>query len=128
MSALEEITALIEQAAAVAGSQNKLAKLLEMEPSNLIKIKKGERPANWRVRGALRAILGEDPARAFMTAMAEDLESSENADEKKAAEGFQAILAAFPADKEKALSEKITQGLTSGGNGVLQNNVRRSSE
>lgn len=87
---------LIESATTIAGSQRKLAAMLDMEPANLIKIKKGERPANWKVRGKLRAILGEDPAHAFMTAMAEDLEQSENEDEKKAADGFKTILAAFP--------------------------------
>lgn len=72
--------------------------MLNMEHANLVKVKKGERPANWRVRGKLRAILGEDPAHAFMAAMTEDLEQSENEDEKKAADGFKAMLAAFPSD------------------------------
>lgn len=108
-----KLNELIEKAALKAGSQNKLAAMLDMEPSNLIKIKKGERPANWRVRGALRAILGEDPARAFMTAMAEDLEQSEQPDEKKAAEGFKSILAAFPAEKEKAPSDESLEAFTS---------------
>jgi hypothetical protein len=43
--------------------------------------------------------------------MAEDLEQSEKTDEKKAAEGFRAILAAFPETK-KAPSDN-TQGLNS---------------
>lgn len=67
-----------------------------MNASNLIAMKKGDRPANWRVRGKLRVILGQEPAQAFVAAMAEDLESSENEDEKKAADGFKAMLAAFP--------------------------------
>lgn len=46
-----------------------------------------------------------------MAAMAEDLEQSEKTDEKKAAEGFRAILAAFPETK-KAPSDN-TQGLNS---------------
>ncbi|MFT4241452.1 MAG: hypothetical protein QM569_04125 [Acidovorax sp.] len=69
-----------------------------MNPSNLLAMKKGERPANWRIRGKLRAVLGEDPAHAFMAAMAEDLEQSENDDEKKAADGFKTMLAAFAND------------------------------
>ena len=88
---------LIEEAEAIAGGLRPLARLLDMNASNLIAMKKGERPANWRVRGSLRAILGEDPARAFMAAMTEDLEKSEKADEKKAAESFKQLLAAFPA-------------------------------
>ena len=91
-----KIDELIEKASAVAGSQRKLAALVETEPANLIQMKQGKRPANWRIRGKLRAIVGEDPAQAFMAAMAEDLESSENQDEKKAADGFKAMLAAFP--------------------------------
>lgn len=89
---------LIEKASEAAGSQRKLAALLELNPSNLIEMKQGKRPCNWRVRGKMRAILGEDPARAFIAAMKEDLEKSENEDEKKAAEGLKAMLAAFPND------------------------------
>ena len=92
----DELISLIESAAAIAGSQRKLAAMMDMEHANLAKIKKGERPANWRVRGKLRVILGEDPTHAFVAAMAEDLAASENADEKKAADGFKAMLAAFP--------------------------------
>jgi hypothetical protein len=92
----DELIKLIDDAIAIAGSQRKLAALLDMEQANLAKIKKGERPANWRVRGKLRAVLGEDPAHAFMAAMAEDLATSHNPDEKKAADGFMAMLAAFP--------------------------------
>ncbi len=103
---------LIEDAILIAGSQRKLAAMLDMEHANLAKVKKGERPANWRVRGKLRAILGEDPAHAFMAAMAEDLEQSENEDEKKAADGFKTMLAAFPETKENAPSPK-TQGVDS---------------
>ena len=91
-----ELNKLIEDAVAIAGSQRKLATMLDMEQANLAKIKKGERPANWRVRGKLRVILGQEPAHAFVAAVAEDLSTSENADEKKAADGFKAMLAAFP--------------------------------
>ena len=91
-----DIEELIEQASIVAGSQRKLAALLDTEPANLIQMKQGKRPANWRVRGKLRVILGQDPAHAFVAAMAEDLSLSENEDEKKAADGFKAMLAAFP--------------------------------
>ena len=99
----DELISLIESAAAIAGSQRKLAAMMDMEHANLAKIKKGERPANWRVRGKLRVILGEDPTHAFVAAMAEDLAASENADEKKAADGFEAMLAAFPSDWRKRM-------------------------
>ena len=101
-----ELNFLIDQAAAIAGNQTRLAETLEIPKSHITQMKRGDRKANWRIRGGLRAILGEDPAAAFMAAMAEDLEQSENEDEKKAAEGFRAILAAFPEkEKEKALIE-----------------------
>ena len=103
METKDKLIFLIEKATAIAGNQSKLAEALGMPRSHITQIKQGKRPANWRVRGGLRAILGEDPAAAFMAAMAEDLEQSEKTDEKKAAEGFRAILAAFPdAEKEKA--------------------------
>ena len=66
-----ELNKLIEDAVAIAGSQRKLATMLDMEQANLAKIKKGERPANWRVRGKLRVILGQEPAHAFVAAVAE---------------------------------------------------------
>jgi len=94
----QDIAALIEAAAEAAGSQVKLAKLLDTTAPTLIQMKQGKRPANWRIRGKLRAVLGEDPAQAFMAAMAEDLEKSENEDEKKAADGLKTMLAAFPND------------------------------
>jgi len=53
----------------------------------------------FKAGGSLRAILGEDPAYAFMAATDEDLQASENEDEKKAASGFKTMLAAFP-DKD----------------------------
>lgn len=99
---MQDIKILIEEATLIAGSLRKLASMLDMQAPTLVQMKKGERPANWRVRGGLRAILGEEPAAAFMAAMAEDLEKSEKEDEKKAAEGFRALLAAFDAEKEKA--------------------------
>ena len=113
METKDKLIFLIEKATAIAGNQSKLAEALGMPRSHITQIKQGKRPANWRVRGGLRAILGEDPAAAFMAAMAEDLEQSEKTDEKKAAEGFRAILAAFPdAEKEKALID-INQGVNS---------------
>ncbi|CAN7615597.1 hypothetical protein [Acidovorax delafieldii] len=90
------IADLINEAADKVGGQNKLAAMLDMDNGNLAKIKKGERPANWRVRGKLRVMLGQDPAHAFVAAMAEDLSTSDNEDEKKAAASFEQMLAAFP--------------------------------
>ncbi len=98
MATIEEINLLIDKAAAVAGNQVRLAEMLGMPKSNITQMKQGKRHVNWRVKGKLRAILGEDPAHAFVTAMAEDLDGSENEDEKKAAESLKAMLAAFPND------------------------------
>ena len=96
MSTLDQISQLIERAAAIAGGQNQLARTIGEDPGALANMKKGKRPANWRVRGKLRVVLGEDPAHAFVAVMAEDLERSENADEKKAASDLKVMLAAFP--------------------------------
>ena len=49
----------------------------------------------------MRAIADEDPTHAFMAEMAEDLAASDQEDEKKAADGFKAMLAAFPEDWRK---------------------------
>ena len=101
MTTSDQLSLLIEKAESIAGGLRPLARMLDMNASNLIAMKKGERPCNWRTRGKLRAVLGEDPAHAFMAAMAEDLEQSENEDEKKAASAFKAMLAAFPDDWRK---------------------------
>uniref|UniRef100_A0AAU8BBJ8 Uncharacterized protein n=1 Tax=Dulem virus 61 TaxID=3145772 RepID=A0AAU8BBJ8_9VIRU len=98
MSISDEINQLIERASEVAGSQKKLAEIMGIDSPSLTQMKRGKRPANWRVRGKLRAILGEDPARAFMSTMAEELGQSENEDEKKAALALRAALDAFPID------------------------------
>lgn len=97
METLCELNLLITKASKIAGSLRKLATMLEMNPAHLSDMKNGRRPANWKVRGKLRVILGEDPARAFMAAMLEDLEGSQNEEEKKAALGLRAALDAFPA-------------------------------
>ena len=104
---LQKFIELVEAASIEAGSQRKLADLLELNVASLIQMKQGKRPANWRVRGQLRVILGEDPTRAFVAAMAEDLAASENADEKKAADGFKAMLAAFPSDWRKRMFKTL---------------------
>ena len=96
MATLNELVSLIDDASSRAGNQARLAELMGIPKSHITQMKQGKRLANWRVRGKLRAVSGEDPAHAFMAAMAEDLAGSENADEKKAADGFNAMLAAFP--------------------------------
>ena len=98
MTTEKQLKALIEKAAEVVGSQTQLAKILGIPKGNLTQMKQGTRPANWKIRGGLRAIVTGDPARAFREEMASELEHSESEDEKKAAESFKAILAAFPVD------------------------------
>ena len=103
MATPKDLVALIDEASAAAGSQAKLAELLGLHKSHITQMKQGTRSASWRVRGNMRVILGEDPTHAFVAAMAEDLAASENADEKKAADGFEAMLAAFPSDWRKRM-------------------------
>lgn len=92
---VDQITQMIEEAAAKVGSQNKLARILGIAGPNLTEMKQGKRPANWRIRGKLRAVLGEDPATAFVSAMAEDLARSDDEEEKKAAIQLAAMVEAF---------------------------------
>lgn len=96
MATIDELNLLIEKASAAVGSQAKLAEILELHKSNITQMKQGTRKASWKIRGKMRALTGEDPAHAFMAAMAEDLEEAGGEDEKKAAEGFKTLLAAFP--------------------------------
>ena len=96
MDTNEQLKILIEKAASIVGSQRKLAAFLGIEHSYFMKIKRGERPANWQLRGRLRILTGESPEYAFTTTMAEDLEQAEGENEKKAAASFRAMLAAFP--------------------------------
>ncbi|WP_418121302.1 hypothetical protein [Variovorax sp. 160MFSha2.1] len=103
------VAELIEAAAVVAGSQVKLAALLDTTAPTLIQMKQGKRPCNWRVRGKLRAVLGEDPAHAFMAAMAEDLALSDNADEQQAAASFRVMLDALPANEKSPVNPKINE-------------------
>ncbi|QTD44299.1 hypothetical protein [Ottowia testudinis] len=95
MSTSDKISQLIDEAAEKTEGLRALGRVIGVNPSSLIEMRQGKRPANWRVRGKLRAVLGEDPAHAFMAAMAEDLAASDNEDEKKAASSFEAMLAAF---------------------------------
>ena len=96
MKTEDELKNLIEEASLIAGNQTQLAQILGIPKGNLTQMKQGLRPANWKIRGGLRAIITGDAARAYMQEMASELEQSENEGEKKAAEGFKAILAAFP--------------------------------
>ena len=107
MVTIEQLNLLIDAAASIAGSQAKLAALLGIPKNHITEMKKDRRPCNWRTRGKLRAILGEDPAYALMDEMRTELEQSDNADELKAAATFQTILAAYPngaAQKENPAS------------------------
>lgn len=108
MATPKDLVALIDEASAAAGSQAKLAELLGLHKSHITQMKQGTRSASWRVRGNMRVILGEDPTHAFVAAMAEDLAASENADEKKAADGFEAMLAAFPSDWRKRMFKTLS--------------------
>lgn len=111
MATLIELASLIDNASSTAGNQARLAELMGVPKSHITQMKQGKRPANWRIRGKLRAVLGEDPAHAFMAAMAEDLSASENEDEKKAADGFAAMLAAFPSDWRKRMKPLALRAL-----------------
>ena len=92
MPTLDKDTQLIERASALAGSQNKLAKMLAMDSPSLTQIKHGKRPMNWRIRGKLRAFTGENPAHAFIAAIVDELAQSDDATEKEATHQLKAAL------------------------------------
>ncbi len=96
MDTTDQLDFLITEASKIAGSQRKLADMLDLPNANLIQMKNGTRHCNWRIRGKLRAILGEDPAFALMSEMTAELEHSTNADELRAAESFRVMLAEYP--------------------------------
>jgi plasmid maintenance system antidote protein VapI len=100
MATNDKLNLLIENATAIAGNQSRLAEAMGIPRSHITQMKQGKRPASWKTRGKLRAIAGEEPGRAFLIEMAQDLEQSEHEDEKKAAESLAAILAAFPKDDD----------------------------
>lgn len=133
MATTFDLVTLIDEAASKAGNQARLAELMGVPKSHITQMKQGNRPANWRVRGKLRAILGEDPTHAFMAAMAEDLAQSDREDEKKAADGFRAMLAAFPDDWRKrmiatlaAVPLQVVRGLRGAVHGALDCGFRYS--
>lgn len=105
MATANELVELLDEASAVAGTQARLAELMGIPKSHITQMKQGKRPANWRVRGKLRVILGQDPSHAFVAAMAEDLASSEHEDEKKLQQALRPCL---------QLSQMV------GGNGCLR--------
>ena len=98
MATDERLNFLIEKAAEAVGSQTRLAEILQIPKSHISQMKAGTRAANWRMRGTLRVIAGQDPTRAYMEAMADELEQSEKNDEKRAADGFRTYLAMPDAD------------------------------
>ena len=102
------IQALIEDAQTQAGGLRALARTIGTTAPTLIQMRNGDRPANYKVRARLRVVLGEQPARAYIAAVAEDLAESDNAMEKEAAAQLLAVLSAFPQGMERAMGIEPT--------------------
>lgn len=83
---------MLDRATEIAGDNIKLAEMLGVHFESLLKIRRGERRAHWRIRAGLRVILGVPPIRAFMEEIASDLEESDLLLERRAAEGFREVL------------------------------------
>ncbi|MDE2429955.1 MAG: hypothetical protein KGM99_14610 [Burkholderiales bacterium] len=99
---------LIEAAAEKAGSQRKLATLIDVQPGNLTEMKQGKRTCSLAVRARLAEVAGYDLKRAVIEGAIEELEGGD-ATEKEAARGLRAILKAFPARKlERAMGIEPT--------------------
>lgn len=88
---------LINAASLRAGSLRKLAKKVHTSPAALIALRNGERPPHYKMNGRLKAAAGENPAKAFIDAVIEDLAGTEDEAEKEAAAAFIAISAMLDA-------------------------------
>jgi hypothetical protein len=103
----------IEQAAAVAGSQTALAKLIDVTPQNLSDIKLGKRACGLKKRIQIAEIAGVDRLRTIFEYFEDSLDDADDY-EAEAKKTIRAMLDAFPAetDEKKPLSNEA-QGLVS---------------
>ena len=99
---------LIEAAAEKAGSQRKLAALIDVQPGNLTEMKQGKRTCGLATRARLAQVAGYDLKTAVIEGVIEEFEGG-SATEIEAARGLKAILKAFPAGKlERAMGIEPT--------------------
>lgn len=87
----------IEKAASVAGSQARLAKMLDVYPTHLSNMKAGTRPCTIETRVRIAEIAGEDPTRAIIEGLIAQLDQSVEV-QAGAARMMQSMLDAFPPD------------------------------
>ncbi len=71
---MSQLNVLIEKAAAIAGSEYKLAQALHMQQPTITAWKKGRRPCSPADRAALAAIAGEDAAREVLEAVLDSVD------------------------------------------------------
>ncbi|RUP25582.1 MAG: hypothetical protein EKK45_19250 [Curvibacter sp.] len=95
-----EIKELIERAADKVGSQKALAELIGEIPTHLSAMKAGKRYCGYRKRAQMAALIGENPARTIIAAIAEELRD-EVPHEAEAKKALSAILSAFPAETDE---------------------------
>ena len=86
---------LIDIAAEKAGSLRKLGLLLDIPAGNLTQMKQGKRHCNARTRARIAEIAGEDPTRAILEGLKDELDESDEI-QKGAKSMLQAMLDAFP--------------------------------
>lgn len=90
-----KLNLLIEEAASIAGSQKALAEKLGIFPHHLSEMKANRRPCSLKTRAKIAEIAGYSVQHALIEGVIEELDH-EDETQKKAAEGLEAILTAFP--------------------------------
>jgi DNA-binding transcriptional regulator YdaS (Cro superfamily) len=93
----------IDAAAAIVGSQNKLAELLGIPGPNLSQIRTGKRPCPIGVRARIAQIAGHDTTRAILEGLADKLDPADEF-EGQALLQLNAVINAFPEGDEQEKS------------------------
>lgn len=87
----------IDKAAKIAGSQARLARLLDLYPTHLSNMKAGTRPCTIETRVKIAEIAGDDPQRAIIEGLVAQLDQTDEM-QAGAAKMLQSMLDAFPPD------------------------------
>ncbi|WP_454914145.1 hypothetical protein [Variovorax gossypii] len=98
----------IKVASEIAGSQNKLAKMLGIPDGNLAAMNTGKRPCPIGLRARIARIAGHDTTRAMLEGLAAKLDA-EDEYESQALATMQALINAFPEDGEAQEKSPVDQ-------------------
>jgi DNA-binding transcriptional regulator YdaS (Cro superfamily) len=117
----------IEQAAAVAGSQTALAKLIDVTPQNLSDIKLGKRACGLKKRIQIAEIAGVDRLRTIFEYFEDSLDATDEY-EAQAKATIRAMLDAFPPETDEQFAgQEIRKPLQALGSQGVSWRKRRDS-